>query len=569
VGCLRILGDAERGREMTTPGIVFPFFLYLLFFALGGSCVCRASSSSAAKQPDLDSTSPLNRVSTSDSVVIIITTTLSDNKIGSGAVIGDGSLVVTAWHLVFESSETGLHSMRGITTVISPYLGRVCNARVLIANRELDAALLEIPWRGHPGFKLLSDNEVHEADRVRFESYILKPSVNDNLSSYDQIKTTSLLVESILCRHGIPSQIIIRGHGKLDKGWSGCPIISEKDDSLIGCFTELSGQKPTVELSFLPDKSLYNCTNKETASGPAVGLVRQLVSEVNRTDSLLAKTQRILRQPNDSREATQHLLHAFQLRSTDDDSLPQAMEELNRFLTLRPNSITGKVFLASWFEDAGRPKEAEQMFEQALATDAANFHSRIAYGQFLASYGRPSEAADQFRQAKVCSPDNSLADCMLAQVLAATDNIETSLAAINSAIEEYPENSRLHAVRGLAYMRNREPDAAIESMKKAITLWPENQIFRRILAVTLENKGRLDEAELHLRDLTVLNPDDPGANFLLAKFLATHRPALRTEAIELANRALSLSDQSETEQRKIRELLRSLNEKSESQNENE
>lgn len=262
-------------------------------------------------------------------------------------------------------------------------------------------------------------------------------------------------------------------------------------------------------------------------------------------------------------------MHAFQLRSTDDDSLPQAMEELNHFLTLRPNPITGKVFLASWFEDAVRPKEAEEMFKQALAADAANFHRRIAYGQFLASSGRPSEAISQFSQAKTCNPDNSLPDCMLAQVIAATDNIETSLTAINSAIKEYPENSWLYAIRGLAYMRNREPDAAIESMKKAITLWPENQTFRRILAVTLENTGKLDEAELYLRDLIVLNPGDPGVNFLLAKFLATHRPTLRTEAIELANRALSLSDQSETEQRKIRELLHSLNQGSESQNEDE
>lgn len=146
--------NAKRDREMAIPRIIFSFFLYLLLFALGGSCDCRASGNSTPKQPDLDSASYLNRASTSDSVVIIITTTLSGNRIGNGAVIGDGSLVVTAYHLVFESSEIGLHTMPGVTTVISPYLGRLCNAKVLIANRELDMALLEIPWRGHPGFKL-------------------------------------------------------------------------------------------------------------------------------------------------------------------------------------------------------------------------------------------------------------------------------------------------------------------------------------------------------------------------------------------------------------------------------
>jgi tetratricopeptide (TPR) repeat protein len=548
--------------------ITFLLLLYLLSFTRGGLHDCHAASNSVSEPSQLEFTSSLDNVATSDSAVIILTTTLGETRIGNGAVIGDGRLVVTTYHLVFESSEIGLHTMPGVTTVISPYLGELCNAKILIANRELDAALLEIPWRGHPSLTLLSDSGVHDVDRVRFEAYIAGALSSDNSPPYAQIQTTSLPVESILCRRGVPSQIIFDGHGELGKGWSGCPIISEKDDSLVGCFTNISGQKPTANLSFLPDKNLYNCKQKETASGPAAGLIRQLASEVDRTDSLLAKSQFTLR-PNDSREATQHLLHAFQLRRADDDSLPKAMEELNHFLTLRPKAIAGRVFLASWLEDAGKQKEAEEIFKQALAGDPNNVHSRIAYGQFLASSGRTDEALSEFQQAKDCSPDDSLADCMLAQVTAATDNIETSLAKINDAIQKHPENSRLFAIRGLAYMRNRKPDAAIESMKKAITFWPENQTFRRVLAATLENTGKLDEAELHLRDLIILSPDDPGANFLLAKFLGAHRPSLRAEAIELANRALSVSGQTEAEKRKIKELVRSLREKSESQNKDE
>lgn len=162
---------------------------------------------------------------------------------------------------------------------------------------------------------------------------------------------------------------------------------------------------------------------------------------------------------------------------------------------------------------------------------------------------------NEFQQAKDRSPDDSLADCMLAQVMATTNDSETSLAKSNDAIKEHPENARLFAIRGLAYMRNGKPDATVESMKKAITFWPENPTFRRILAVTLESAGKLDEAELHLRDFIVLNPDDPGANFLLAKFLATHRLSQHAEAVELANRALILSGQNETEKRKINEFF--------------
>ena len=324
----------ERDREMAILRITFLFLLYLLLFAWGGLYDCHAASNSVSEQSELESTSSPNKVATSDSVVIILTTTLGETKFGSGAVIGDGRVAATAYHLVFESSEIGLQTMPGVTTVISPYLGELCSAKVLIANRELDLALLEIPWHGHPSFNLLSDKEVHDVDRVRFEAYIAGALSSDNLPSYGQIQTTSLPAESILCQRGVPSQIVIAGHGKLDKGWSGCPIISEKDDSLVGCFTNRSGQKPIAKLSFLPDKSLYNCKQKETASGPAVGLIHQLISEVNRTDSLSEKTQFILKQPNDSKKAVDHLLGAFQLRSADPGSLPEAIQELNDFLTL-------------------------------------------------------------------------------------------------------------------------------------------------------------------------------------------------------------------------------------------
>jgi len=56
-------------------------------------------------------------------------------------------------------------------SVFSPHLGQVCDARILVANEELDVAVLEVPWKGHPALPLADANAPAAAPSARVISF--------------------------------------------------------------------------------------------------------------------------------------------------------------------------------------------------------------------------------------------------------------------------------------------------------------------------------------------------------------------------------------------------------------
>jgi len=82
-----------------------------------------------------------------DSLVVVTSSTPMGKRAGNAFVIGDGTLVVTAWHLVFEESEQGEHQMPGLVSLVSPYLGQACYGEILAADEELDLAVLKAAWQ--------------------------------------------------------------------------------------------------------------------------------------------------------------------------------------------------------------------------------------------------------------------------------------------------------------------------------------------------------------------------------------------------------------------------------------
>ncbi len=79
-----------------------------------------------------------------DSLVVVTSSTPFGKRAGNGFVYGDGTLVITAYHLIFEGSEQGQHEMAGLVTLFSPYLGQGCDAEIIAADEHLDLAILKV-----------------------------------------------------------------------------------------------------------------------------------------------------------------------------------------------------------------------------------------------------------------------------------------------------------------------------------------------------------------------------------------------------------------------------------------
>ncbi len=129
-------------------------YLAAAMLAVTGPRWCSADSPNARDLPG-------------SSLVVVMGRFFDGRQVGNGFVVGDGSLVVTCDHLVYERSESGGHCIEGLVSVFSPYLGQACDARILASDEELDLAVLETPWKGHPSLALGDANAVLDARSAR------------------------------------------------------------------------------------------------------------------------------------------------------------------------------------------------------------------------------------------------------------------------------------------------------------------------------------------------------------------------------------------------------------------
>ncbi len=494
----------------------------------------------------------------SSPIVLVMANDIDRRKGGYGAVIGDGSLVVTAYHIVFNLSDIGLHSMPLFPVVISPYLGDICYGRILAADRELDLAILETPWVGHPSYTLACDNELHQIEKVALFSRI-GDDASGKRHLWGDLQTERLPIRDLSSRHGIVSQVFLKGYGRLSDGWSGCPIITEEKHLLVGCFTTKHSVEPKVHLSVWPEKSGYSGKLQGAASGPAAGWMRKLIIEAN-VAAKLNKADMALDSPADSDIAIEHLRKTMEYEVSQDNSMKEeAAKESELFLELRPQSVVGTIKHAAHLAEIDRRHLAQEYYERAKQYDGSQVYALMAYGQFLEDDKRANEALAQYHEAEMLEPDNSHVAYAIARLITYNDIEEEPLPEIEKLIEKYPENGHLLALRAQIYHKQGQIEKTIEITKAVIKLMPDDIRYRRILCMILEQNHRQDEAETQLRDILKLAPDDANANYWLATFLSKNRPAAREEAIQLAERALHLHKvETGLEKAKIEKLLSDL-----------
>jgi tetratricopeptide (TPR) repeat protein len=448
----------------------------------------------------------------SSPIVLVMANDPDKRKEGCGAVIGDGSLVVTAYHIVMNYSDIGLHSMPLFPVVISPYLGDICYGRILAADHGLDLAILEIPWFGHPSYTLATNQELHEIDQVALISYIGEV-VNGKHHILGDFQTERLSIRDLSSRRGIVSEVFLKGYGQLSEGWSGCPIVFEKQHLLVGCFTTIHSVKLKVNLSIWPDESGYNSTLQEFARGSAVGWMRKLIIEANASEKL-NKAGMGLQSPSDSNDAIKHLLKAIEHEALNEDSMKKgAVTESKLFLDLRPKSVIGIIKYAGNLTSIGQLDLAEKYYKHAIEYNNSRVYALMAYGQFLEENKRPNEAVAQYHKAEILELNNPHVAYAIARVITNSDIEENPLSQIEQLIQKYPENGHLLALRAQIHLRQGQIDQAIETTKAVIKLMPENVRYRRILSAILEQNHRVDEAEIQLRDILKLTPDEPSALF--------------------------------------------------------
>ena len=156
----------------------------------------------------------------------------------------------------------------------------------------------------------------------------------------------------------------------------------------------------------------------------------------------------------------------------------EAIQELERALTLRPGDVPVQSNLAWAYQQTGAHQKAIALFEKMDAEAAA----------------RP--ASDP---AHVLSPSVLLA---YARSLAATGQVSAAIGKMKTAVAESPQNADLHDALGSLYAQQRNWPAAVGEFQEAIRLSPQLASAHMHLGAALVAEG---QAQAAIHELTVAN----------------------------------------------------------------
>ncbi len=464
-----------------------------------------------------------------DAIVVVMTRCLDGQQVGNGFVVGDGTLVLTCDHLVYEASKQGDHRLEGRAAVFSPHLGQACDARILASDEELDLAVLEVPWKGHPSLILADANAVMEVPSARIVGL---PGVVQNLENWNAAagvddfcgQAEELPVAYVAVQQHVPLFMMLDEAGELGPGWSGSAMIAPGTSTALGCFNIIHRA---------PDKPSWGLR----AAGPVVSQVRRLLPGDFNIDRLRQADVRLEPAENARQACSLALAASSSLRP---GRYPAALEAARAFVNLRPESAFGQTVMAYACEKLGDVDAARQVYRRAAELDPNGLSGQILHAQFLTENGDTEAARPILERLWQAGGSRDLVAIALVNLLGEQQEFSRCLEILNEASGANPRNAHLWRQMAGCRMQTDGPDAAIEPAAKAVELYPERGPFRGVLAHLLEMTGRLDEAETHFRRLLDVEPENPVVYCWLARFLLKHRPEAVEEGLKIAEKALDL-----------------------------
>jgi tetratricopeptide (TPR) repeat protein len=199
----------------------------------------------------------------------------------------------------------------------------------------------------------------------------------------------------------------------------------------------------------------------------------------------------------------------------------EAVERYQRALAFDASYAPALNNLGTALRAAGRVDEAVKVFGQALDrdADAASVHYNL--GNALMAQGKPAEAAGEFQQALQANPRSVDALNNLGMAFAAQGRIDDAIEAFRRASLTDPRSAVAFANLGRALATRGATREASAAFEQSIALAPANAETHYDLGSLLLESGNLGPATTVLREAVRLKPDYAEAHNNLGIALAS------------------------------------------------
>jgi tetratricopeptide (TPR) repeat protein len=453
------------------------------------------------------------------------------NGRGTGFPVGDGSWIVTCYHVVHLrlGDEKDLPVDQAL--VLSPWTGEPLKARVVATDEKADLALLKLERGRLPALPI--------ASAASFEPAIQNPKskIQDSEERFTivgfgqtaaqiekdpEIGLNHTPAELLAAAQKAERQVLLfaptAGAGP---GWSGGPVVNMQGE-VVGVFRALVAQ-PQMKDTWYP-----------LATG--VEPLRALLKAHG-----VAPTPSGATLPEPDPEAGSLFQREFRALVWGLARRWDRVETERRALVSRrasdPVARLGLSLALLW---QGKLPEALQEAETAVSLDPKRAGALYQQGLVLQKLGRLEDAEERMRGAIELEPQAAERRITLGVMLAAQGKTAEANALLRSAAESSPHHPLAHWRLGLGLQAEGKTEEAVAALRRAARLaepLPPLRVIRVDLAELLRSAGKLDEAEQEFRELARAE-DDPAMQFHLAAFLASRQKS--PEALQVVRKCLSL-----------------------------
>ena len=440
--------------------------------------------------------------------VLVYGKSLDSSGVGQGFLLGDGTIAVTARHVLYGHPGQGEHRTDAMVEVISPYLGDAREAQVVGEDRVLNLAILRVPWKGHPALALASSEMTMSAGELSAVAYAdaaraVAEGRAIDLQGRIEVQTRKLPVDPMW-----GGSALLKPDGAVAGAWNGSAIV-------------------------------------------AAARIRRMIDAAGLQQSLNPNSNSLTAYRS-APEATRMYLWSWALSAAGKHEMSYFAADT--FVLLRPTSALGHKNVAVAASQWGRLDRAEKAYQRALECDPRSVAIRVLYGQFLAEHNEPTRALAVLRAVWEPAQMDTIAVIPMCNLLAKQGYYSECITLLQRAVERRPNDGLLwiYLAQNLRSTSNRAK--AADAFARAAKLMPEKHGLHTAVAEEFEAAGLSAEAEQQYRRLAHQSTEIPAGHFLLAQFLAKD-PRRHAEAMEECEAALAMPTHPDAPPRQVVEKL--------------
>jgi tetratricopeptide (TPR) repeat protein len=191
----------------------------------------------------------------------------------------------------------------------------------------------------------------------------------------------------------------------------------------------------------------------------------------------------------------------------DSTRLHQALEELNLYLTHRPDDLQALLGRGFVWERFLSFADAVNDYRRAVATHPNNETARIRLADALLIAGSPEDAMEQYKWLAGRWPDRVEVRFGLARCHRRLGRVEVARAILDILVAECPDHGEVHWERGQLELENDRPSEAESWLRRALAIIPHDRRVSYSLFQCMLALNRKKEAEEFQARVTKIDDD--------------------------------------------------------------